>query len=119
MPSLNYNFKNDYSTLDTVNAFFTVRNTRTQTEELIVKIDSNEFTTDAITGELGQLTFTPDFSATDPIISDSNFFFDFGDGNIGTGLSATHTYNIPGDYQVTFVVTDSAGNFFRSLHHLQ
>ena len=41
--------------------------------------------------------------------------YDFGDGNIGTGLSATHTYKIPGDYNVTFVVTDSAGNFFRGL----
>ncbi len=115
MPSLSYNFDNDYSTLNTVNAFFTVLNNRTKTEEIIVKIDSNEFTADAVTGELGELIFNPDFESTEPIISDTNFFYDFGDGNIGTGLSATHTYKIPGDYNVTFVVTDSAGNFFRGL----
>ena len=115
MPSLDYNFKNNYDSLDTVNAFYTVRNARTQTEEVTVDIGGNEFTADAITGDLGELIFNPDFSTTDPIISDNNFFFDFGDGNIGTGLSAKHTYSLPGDYKVTFVVTDSAGNFFRSL----
>lgn len=115
MPSLDYNFKNNYDSLDTVNAFFTVRNARTQTENLSVNIEGNSFVSDGVTGELGELIFNPDFTNTDPIISDNNFFFDFGDGNIGTGLSAKHIYNLPGDYKVTFVVTDSAGNFFKSL----
>lgn len=115
MPKLNYNFKNDYSRLNTVNAFFTVKNTLTDTEGVTGTFNGVEFSADALTGEIGELIFNPNFNETDTIISDSNFFYDFGDGNVGTGLSAKHIYNLPGEYDVTFVVSDSAGNLFRSL----
>lgn len=35
--------------------------------------------------------------------------WDFGDGNMGTGISPTHTYGAAGLYNVTLTVTDSTG----------
>ena len=35
--------------------------------------------------------------------------WDFGDGNTGTGATASHTYNTPGTFDVTLTVTDSCG----------
>ena len=117
MPKLNYNFKNDYSKLRTVNAFFTVKNVFTNTEGVTAQLQGStkEITVDAFTGQIGELVFDIDFNTTDIAISDSNFFYDFGDGNLGQGLSARHIYDEPGEYRITLVVTDSAGNFFRSL----
>ncbi len=117
MPKINYNFKNDYSNLKTVNALFTVKNAITNTEGISAQIlgNSDQIEVDAFTGSLGELIFNIDFENTDIAISDNNYFYDFGDGNLGQGLSARHIYNIPGEYRITLVVTDSAGNFFRSL----
>jgi len=117
MPKLNYNFKNDYSKLRTVNAFFTAKNVLTNTEGVTALLQgtSKQIEVDAFTGPIGELIFNLDFDATDITISDNNFFYDFGDGNLGEGLSARHIYDEPGEYRITLVVTDSAGNFFRSL----
>jgi len=40
----------------------------------------------------------------------NKYEWDFGDGNTGTGLTATHTYNETGNYLVTLTVEDNAGN---------
>ena len=37
------------------------------------------------------------------------FTWDFGDGQVGTGMSPTHTYPGPGTYDVVLTVTDSQG----------
>jgi chitodextrinase len=37
------------------------------------------------------------------------YYWEFGDGSTGTGKTATHTYELPGTYEVTLWVTDDAG----------
>jgi chitodextrinase len=52
-----------------------------------------------------QLTFDGSGSE-DPDGTITAYDWTFGDGNIGTGVSPTHTYDTPGIYDVTLVVTD-------------
>jgi hypothetical protein len=42
-----------------------------------------------------------------PVLSEG---FSFGDGSSATGVSAMHTYSVPGSYQVTATATDVLGN---------
>lgn len=39
----------------------------------------------------------------------TSYFWDFGDGNTGNGMSITHTYSDVGDYNATLTVTDNRG----------
>lgn len=49
----------------------------------------------------------------------TEYFWDFGDGAVGTGVRATHTYTKPGDYLVAMDVTDSAGGMdFTAADHV-
>lgn len=72
-------------------------------------------------GPLAKFTATPPFayppletifdasassSADEAIVS---YHWDFGDGETGTGVVVTHTYEEKGIYEVTLMVTDSAG----------
>jgi gliding motility-associated-like protein len=54
--------------------------------------------------------FTKLFNATitsaDPVTS---YKWDFGDGTTANTLSASHTYNIPGSYDITFTITTASG----------
>ena len=62
--------------------------------------------------DITPLTFKADLPATD-FYSDLNKLeatFDFGDGTVGTGLTATHTYTLPGQYKVRMVVNDCENN---------
>jgi|TARA_R110002012_G_scaffold289133_1_gene482068 hypothetical protein len=134
MPDLKYIFNNDYSRLNSVNALYNITSRLTNvpvfptlsgSEGLSARIPGrgalnangkfiySDF--DTFTGPLGELNFQPNFENTDSSISDSNYFFDFGDGTTGSGLSTFHIYESPGLYNVTFVVTDSAGNFFKGV----
>ena len=38
-----------------------------------------------------------------------SYAWDFGDGNVGTGVTTSHTYATPGSYVVTLTVTDNHG----------
>jgi hypothetical protein len=42
--------------------------------------------------------------------------FSFGDGASASGVTATHTYNAPGSYQVTATATDALGNVTTVTH---
>jgi len=48
-------------------------------------------------------------SSTDPDGNITSFDWDFGDGNIGTGETTSHTYDSEGTYTVTLTVTDDDG----------
>ena len=51
-----------------------------------------------------------DFDATDSVDSDGTvdgYEWDFGDGQTGTGATPEHTYESPGEYETTLVVTDN------------
>jgi gliding motility-associated-like protein len=37
----------------------------------------------------------------------NSYFWDFGDGNTSTAFAPSHTYQTPGDYQVTLIAADS------------
>ena len=40
-----------------------------------------------------------------------SYEWDFGDGTTGTGVTASHTYPMKGNYAITLRVADAAGNF--------
>ena len=57
-------------------------------------------------------TLTVDFDASasyDPDGTIVDYAWDFGDGNFGTGVAASHTYAAPGSYNVTLTVTGDFG----------
>jgi len=49
-------------------------------------------------------------ASNDPDGTILSYDWDFGDGNTATGVSPAHTYMAAGNYTVTLVVTDDAGN---------
>jgi hypothetical protein len=52
------------------------------------------------------------FNASDSYDLDGNivsFYWDFGDGENGSGIAPSHVYVFPGDYIVTLIVTDDNG----------
>ena len=72
----------------------------------------NESTLSSYNLDITPLTFKADLPSTD-FYSDINkleALFDFGDGTVGTGLTATHTYTQPGEYKVRMVVNDCENN---------
>jgi len=64
------------------------------------------FTHEPVDGEAATVVFNATHS-TDPeergVIA---FIWDFGDGTTGAGLTPTHTYDEPGEYEVTLTVED-------------
>ena len=67
------------------------------------------------TGSFGGFTFIPKFLSAEQSLSDTRFFVDFGDGTIVYNtLSTFHQYTLPGDYNITLVVYNSAGEAFKS-----
>jgi PKD repeat protein len=70
---------------------------------------SNTAPTAAFTYECTDLscTFTDQSADGDGTIASRSW--DFGDGSTGTGASATHTYSLAGDYDVTVEATDDGG----------
>ena len=65
------------------------------------------------------LTFIPDFTTSNLLsgaksISNKTLRWDFGDGAYSTDLKPTHSYQWPGEYNVTLTVFDSQGNAYDS-----
>jgi uncharacterized protein YneR len=62
--------------------------------------------------DITPLTFKADLPSTS-FYSDINkleALFDFGDGTTGTGLTASHTYTLPGEYKVRMIINDCENN---------
>ena len=113
MSNIDYSFQSDYSNLSAIDIPFIVND----------RFGNNLYNTslsavtgsDIYTGNFGGITIYPIFDAAPLIVSDNDFYIDFGDGTIiRENLSASHTYNSTGDYPITLVVTTSAGSFFKS-----
>jgi len=58
----------------------------------------------------GPIPFAVTFSATGSTGNITSYNWDFGDGDKGTGLTASHTYAIAGTYSATLAITDATGN---------
>lgn len=70
----------------------------------------NQPPTAAFTSSASALAATFDGStSSDPEGPISSYAWDFGDGQSGTGATASHTYAAAGSYQVTLTVTDGSG----------
>ena len=54
--------------------------------------------------------FTFQFDASDSIGNIVNYTWDFGDGNIFSGIQASHSYELPGIYMVTLSIISPDGN---------
>jgi membrane peptidoglycan carboxypeptidase len=48
----------------------------------------------------------------------TTYYWEFGDGNTGSGKTATHTYEAPGPYEVTLWVTDDKGQQASVTHEI-
>jgi PKD repeat protein len=76
----------------------------------ITRGEQNLPPTASFTAETDDLTV--DVDATDSVDTDgsiASYAWDFGDGGTGSGVTATHTYETPGDHQVVLTVTDDDG----------
>ena len=54
--------------------------------------------------------FTFQFDASDSTGNIENYTWDFGDGNILSGIQASHSYELPGKYMVTLSIISPDGN---------
>lgn len=65
----------------------------------------------------GNLTILLDATASqDPDGQIVSYQWLFGDGYTGSGITKTHTYQAPGDYQVTLMLFDNGGERERGRH---
>ena len=62
------------------------------------------------TGTVGASISFDGSGSSDPDGNVVDYSWDFGDGNIGTGVSPNHSYSIDGNYNVTLTVTDNTGD---------
>ena len=64
----------------------------------------------AFSSSVAGLTASLDGSPSqDPDGTIASYAWNFGDGTTGTGVTATHSYTVAGNYPVTLTVTDNAG----------
>ena len=86
---------------------------QTTVSQQITVVRPNVAPTAVITGPTtGTVPASTTFSAASSTDSDgtiASYAWDFGDGNIGTGILANHTYTLAGTYTVTLTVTDNNG----------
>jgi len=67
------------------------------------------FTSSPGSPEYGEIVTFDASGSTDPDGTIVNYVWDFGDGNTGSGVTATHSYATVGTYGVTLTVTDNDG----------
>jgi|TARA_R110000787_G_C13435392_1_gene445899 PKD repeat protein len=106
MPDIKYNFDKGYDNLSKISVPIKVLDHSFNQFLGNVKLSAY--------ADFTSIKVTPDFNNADFVVSDNNYFIDFGDGTKSTELTASHTYKYPGSYNLTLVVTDSANNIFRS-----
>lgn len=82
----------------------------TTTTTTTVPVDPDQVVA-AFTTKVGATTLVREFDASSSIGVDdaTTYAWTFGDGSVGTGVYATHTYRSEGTYPVTLTVTTSDG----------
>ncbi|MAK56591.1 MAG: hypothetical protein CML17_12235, partial [Pusillimonas sp.] len=109
---MSYSFNKDYNTLSGI---YVPLNIYDKSFQKILGESKNTSQEVIYSGNFGGVYAIPDFETADLSVSDTDFFIDFGDGTIvENNLSAFHTYKTSGNFPITLIVTNSAGNFFRS-----
>lgn len=102
-----------YATGGTFNATLTVTDNEGATDsrtQSVIAVAPNQAPTASFLAPVENLTGSFDATASsDPDGSITAYAWDFGDGDTGTGSTATHSYSVPGSYLVTLVVTDNQG----------
>lgn len=84
--------------------------TNASTQTVTVTAPPNQAPVAAFAASNSNLVVAFDASgSSDPDGTVASYLWDFGDGNTGTGVSASHTYAAAGDYQVALTVTDNLG----------
>ena len=112
---MSYSFNTDYTTLSVADISFDILN---KNLEVIITESSPASANSVFTGNFGGIYAIPNYSSAKGEISDTDFFIDFGDGNIvENNLSAFHSYSAPGNYPVTLVVTNSAGYLLKAVRN--
>jgi|TARA_R110000787_G_scaffold177712_1_gene289660 PKD repeat protein len=111
---MNYSFNKDYSSLSGIIIPLDIYNKNFK-KILGLGTNSADLSSNIYTGDLGGIYAVPNFLSANPIISDTDFFVDFGDGTVvENNLSAFHTYKTSGNFRVTLVVATSSGELFSS-----
>lgn len=73
------------------------------------------YTTTGYTLPITPFTFIPVFDSGDgDFISNTNLLWDFGDGTTSRELTAVHSYNVPGTYNVTCFMYSTGGQGYES-----
>lgn len=111
---MSYSFNKDYSSLSGINVPLDIydKNFGLIVSNTLTPISGGKL----YSGKIGGIYAIPNFEQANSIVSDTDFFIDFGDGTIVENeLSAFHEYKIAGNYPITLVVTASSGSFFRSV----
>ena len=72
--------------------------------------------------DITPLNFIPNFSTSSLLssaqsISNNLLHWDFGDGSFSTGLTASHVYQWPGNYNVTLTIYDGNGDAYDSSYN--
>lgn len=108
MPNLNYNFTTDYSNL------------QNSLVPIIVKdVTTSTITTTSWAGDIGLLLCYPDLEGSDVFDWTENwgYYIDWGDGTITSDLTSYHAYELPGRYNITLLMSDSAANITKSIYN--
>lgn len=71
---------------------------------------TNQFSTSGYALSICPFTFKPKYDET--LFSNKRLFWDFGDGTTSKAITATHAYNLPGEYTVTLYLYDGNGEAY-------
>ncbi len=99
-----------YSASNTYTVTLTVTDTIGQTgseSKSVIILDNPP--TAAFTISLVGYTVSVDASSSSDDFGITSYAWNWGDSNVGSGKTATHTYSAPGTYSITLTVTDTVG----------
>ncbi|TKD54907.1 PKD domain-containing protein, partial [Flavobacterium sp. ASW18X] len=99
----------------TVTLMVTDNSGASDTTSIEIEVMANQaplavITTDGITGNAPFNVVFSGEDSTDDANTIVDYAWDFGDGNVASGVNVNHVFENPGEYTVTLTVTDNVGN---------